>query len=77
MTYIGIAHSQQLTRLPSILSMWSAAAVNPEGTVIALYDGGIINLVPVPAPACYQTGKCLHFQMKQLLGRGTLLAWER
>jgi hypothetical protein len=76
-TYVGTAHSQQLTRLPSIVSTWSAAAVNPEGTVIALYGGGIINLVPVPPPACDQTGNCLHFQLKQLLGRGTLLAWER
>jgi hypothetical protein len=79
-TYIGTTHSQQLTRLPSIpstLSTGSAAAVNPEGTVIALYGGGIINLVPVPPPACAQTGNCLHFQLKQLVGRGTLLAWEQ
>jgi hypothetical protein len=76
-TYAGTAHSEQLTSLPGILSTWSASAVNPEGTVIALYDGGIIDLVPVPPPACGQKGKCLHFQMQQLLGRGTLLAWEQ
>src|SRR6266702_3368202 len=74
MTYIGIAHSQQLTPLPSILSTWSASAVNPEGTVVALYDGGVINLVPVTPPACDQPGECLNFQLKQLLGRGALLA---
>jgi hypothetical protein len=74
-TYAGTAHSQQLSHLPGIPS-WSASAVNPEGTVIASSDGGIINLVPVPPPACDQAGKCLHFQMKQLLGRGILLAWE-
>jgi hypothetical protein len=74
-TYAGSAHSQQLSPVPSIAS-WNASAVNPEGTVIAVDDGGIINLVPVPAPACDQAGKCLHFQMKQLPGRGALLAWD-
>lgn len=74
-TYVGTAHSQQLSPVPSIPS-WNASAVNPKGTVIAVDDGGIINLVPVPTPACDQAGKCLHFQMKQLLGRGALLAWE-
>jgi len=75
-TYAGTAHSQQLSPVPSIPS-WNASAVNPEGTVIALYYGGIINLVPVPPPACDHARKCLHFQMKQLFGRGALLAWER
>lgn len=74
-TYVGTAHSQQLSPVPSIPSL-NASAVNPEGTVIAVDGGGIINLVPVPAPTCGQAGKCLHFQMKQLLGRGALLAWE-
>lgn len=74
-TYAGTAHSQQLSAVPGI-SSWNASAVNPEGTVIALYYGGIISLVPVPPPACDQARKCLQLQMKQLLGRGTLLAWE-
>jgi hypothetical protein len=76
-TYAGAMHSQRLSRLPSITSTWRVSAVNPEGTVIALGEGGgLIDVVPVPSPACDQEGKCLHFQMKQLSGRGTLLAWE-
>jgi len=76
-TYAGSERSQQLSRLPPITSTWTAAAVNPAGTVIALEEGGaLIDLVPVPSPECNQEGKCLHFQMKQLFERGALLAWE-
>jgi hypothetical protein len=76
-TYAGTVHSERLTRVQTILNAWNAAAVNPESTVTALGYGGIIDFAPLPSPACDAVGKCLHFQMKQVTGRGTLLAWDR
>ncbi len=77
-TYAGTVSSERLSRVQTILDTWNAAAVSPEGTVIALgYGPAIIDFAPVPSPACDAAGKCLHFQMKQVVGRGTLLAWDR
>lgn len=76
-TYAGTVHSERLSQVQTILDTWNAAAVNPESTVIALGYSGIIDFAPVPSPACDAAGKCLHFQMKQVVGRGTLLAWDR
>jgi len=74
-TYIGYVHDRRLSHA-TVFPVSGASAVNPEGTVIALDEAGIIDIFPVPPPACHRIGKCLRFQMKQLLGRGTLLSWE-
>jgi len=79
--YAGTVHSQRLARVRTIQTSWNASAVNPEGTVVALAQRGLIDFVPLPSPACHAAGKCLRFDEKQLigpvLGRGMLLAWER
>jgi hypothetical protein len=75
-TYAGTVHNEQLSRVQTISGTWDTSAVSPEGTVIALANVGVIDFSPVPSPACDLAGKCLHFQMKQVLGRGALLAWE-
>jgi hypothetical protein len=73
-TYVGTVHGGQLTRVETGISPGNSA-VNPAGTVIAMGYRGIINFLPVPPPAC-EAAECLRFPVKQLLGRGTLLAWQ-
>jgi hypothetical protein len=77
-SYAGTVRSQQLSLVTGIPLTWDSSAVNPEGTVIAVDDAGAgaIYFLPVPSPACQQAGPCLHFQVKLMLGRGNLLAWE-
>jgi hypothetical protein len=80
--YAGTERSDRLSRAQTIEVNWNTAAVNPEGTVIALAQPGFIDFVPVPSPACHAAGKCLRFEEKQLLGpllpgRAKLLAWDR
>jgi hypothetical protein len=75
-TFAGTVGSRQLSQVQTGLGPWAASAVSPGGTVIAVAYGGVINLVPVPSPACDQAVECLRFPLKQLFQQGTLLAWE-
>jgi hypothetical protein len=78
-TYTGTIHAAQVTRQHTPLpGQWEAAALSPDGNVIALDygTGASIWFIPVAPPGCGQTAECPRLRPGKPLSRvGSLQAW--
>jgi len=70
--YIGAVGGNQLSA--PIAFGADGVAFNPAGTAVALQDSNQVTILPVSQPAC-RTTACLHFQLKYLVNKGTLITW--